>query len=94
MAETVQTSNCESMFSVSVPEAVMPPIKMLLELARLRKDGADVGRFWAGNRESNAHDKDLMRQEQERTAEVYGTGSVDDINPQGVHNEADRSSRC
>lgn len=69
----------------TVPEAVLPQFQMLMELARSRKQSADVGKILTCNRESNGQNKDFVRLVQGAT-EVCGTRSVDDINPQELRN--------
>lgn len=76
-------------FSVSIPEAINPELRMLMELARSREQDVDVGNL-ASNRQINGQDKDFIRQVQEGATAVFGTGSIDNANPQEVHDETDR----
>lgn len=81
MDEMGKTNKGDGMFSVSIPEAVLPQFQMLMELVRLRKQFVDVGNHLAGNRENTGQDKKFMRQVQEGATKVCGTGSVDDVYP-------------
>lgn len=52
MKRMLRSGNQQGMFSVSVPEAVMPQFQLLVKIAQLRTQGENVAKPLAGGRES------------------------------------------